>query len=451
MSRLVRDDVGVPHLYDIKINSIWTYVCMQSLSFWFLNAYLFLEYVRPQSIYAPLEDLPLAQISLIATLFALIVEGQIGKIANPENRLIVAFMGVVLVSSVFAYSPEISFTFLREFLIWFVVYFLIISVINTERRFFVFLLAFVLYNFKMTQHGFISWAGRGFAYTNWGVTGAPGWFHNSGEFGIQLSMFLPIIVCFNIGLWPYWNGIRKVFFTLMPVTGLGSVVATSSRGALIGVAAAFSWLVGASRMKWRALVIVAAVGIVVANVIPEEFVARLETSGADQTSFQRLERWADGVEMMNDHPILGIGYYNWEYYYRLSYDPMWGHGLSHNIFVQAGAELGYTGLLLFLLMILYVFVNNLRTRRMARQMNHRLFVLLAYGFDGALIGFLISGFFVTVLYYPYFWIHMAFVVALNNVTKNLQREMGKRKQISVSRNHLLPDRPPDTRRQVGYR
>jgi hypothetical protein len=38
---------------------------------------------------------------------------------------------------------------------------------------------------------------------------------------------------------------------------------------------------------------------------------------------------------------------------------------------------------------------------------------LAYGLDGALVGFMVSGFFVTVLYYPYFWINLAMTVSLH--------------------------------------
>jgi hypothetical protein len=41
---------------------------------------------------------------------------------------------------------------------------------------------------------------------------------------------------------------------------------------------------------------------------------------------------------------------------------------------------------------------------------------MAHGLDGALIGFLVGGFFVTVLYYPFFWINLAMTVALYNVT-----------------------------------
>jgi hypothetical protein len=37
---------------------------------------------------------------------------------------------------------------------------------------------------------------------------------------------------------------------------------------------------------------------------------------------------------------------------------------------------------------------------------------MSYGFDAALLGFIGSGFFVTVLYYPYFWIHCALTTCL---------------------------------------
>jgi hypothetical protein len=39
---------------------------------------------------------------------------------------------------------------------------------------------------------------------------------------------------------------------------------------------------------------------------------------------------------------------------------------------------------------------------------------MAHGLDAALIGFLASGFFVTVLFYPFFWINLAMTVALYN-------------------------------------
>ena len=58
---------------------------------------------------------------------------------------------------------------------------------------------------------------------------------------------------------------------------------------------------------------------------------------------------------------------------------------------------------------------NYRTRRAARERGEtaRFYADMANGLDGSLIAFLVAGQFVTVLYYPFFWINFAMSVALN--------------------------------------
>jgi O-antigen ligase len=270
----------------------------------------------------------------------------------------------------------------------------------------------------MTQHGFLSWAGRGFAYANWGVTGAPGWFHNSGEFGIQLATIIPLSIYFVWALRKYWGKLKLIAVLALPFTAIASVVATSSRGALVGAGAAILWMAFKSKKKVAvALVMVMPLAFIVSKTIPHESLARFETAGTDGTSQARLKRWKDGMEIMNDYPILGIGYANWPEFYERHYRPLPGQrlGLSHNIFIDAGAELGYIGLGLFLLMVLFTFINNHRTRKAALALDNKFLYYMAHAFDAGMIGFLVSASFVSVLFYPYFWIALAFTVALNNV------------------------------------
>ena len=422
-------DTGMSALYALNIRSIVRYVKSESAPFLWLNVYLFLEYVRPQSIYPNIDILPFAQTALLITLALMFREGIQHRARNVETIWISLFSITIILSSAFAYSPTTSFSKLDDFFVWLLVYYLIISIINTEKRFFVFLLGFILYSFKMSQHGFRSFVGRGFGFEGWGVVGAPGWFHNSGEFGIQLSIFLPIVICFMIALWAHWDRWRKSIFILMPLTGIVSVVATSSRGAMLGASAALLWLVGASRIQLKVVIAFLIIATLTYNITPEQSLQRFDTAGVDETSVNRIERWKDGVEIINDNPVLGIGYGNWVIY--RAREQGLGGGLPHNIFIQAGSELGYIGLIIFVLMIFNIFRNNLRTRRLARASNNKFLMMTAYGFDGALVGLLVSGSFVTVLYYPYFWIHLAMTVALNNVAK---RECG-------SAQTLISDRP----------
>jgi O-antigen ligase len=174
-----------------------------------------------------------------------------------------------------------------------------------------------------------------------------------------------------------------------------------------------------TRYRVRALVFAAVTAVAVYAVIPAEQKARLDSMGEDQTSVNRLDRWEDGVDIANEYPVLGIGYNNWGVYYHKYYNA----GLSHNIFIQAWAELGYLGLGAFIALIIATFRVNWRTRRLARSLRERgrFLYFMAHGLDGALIGYMASGFFVTVLYYPFFWINLAMTVSLSVAAKHSAR------------------------------
>jgi hypothetical protein len=111
--------------------------------------------------------------------------------------------------------------------------------------------------------------------------------------------------------------------------------------------------------------------------------------------------------------------------------------LPHNIFIEAGSELGYSGLVAFILLIIATFVINYRTRQLTRRHpGGNLFMFdMAHGLDGALIGYLASGFFVTVLYYPFFWINFAMTVALHRGTLNKLRDAGGSAESGMQRTH----------------
>jgi putative inorganic carbon (hco3(-)) transporter len=171
-----------------------------------------------------------------------------------------------------------------------------------------------------------------------------------------------------------------------------------------------------SRRKLKSLLVTLVLAVVVYAIVPPEQKARFEAMGQDATSVSRTTYWRHGLEMMRDYPILGIGYANWPEYHDVVYGR---RALPHNIFIQAGAELGITGLLAFIALLTSAFFVNRDTRRLARFApdGGRFIFYMAHGLDGAMVGFVASGFFVTVLYYPYFWINLAMTVALNNAAR----------------------------------
>jgi O-antigen ligase len=373
---------------------------------------------------------------------ALLWEGKAPKLPTTIGPLLGLFTLVLLASSVMAINPQAARAGWSVYFNWIVLYVLITNIVTTEKRFFVFMSAFLLWSLKMSQHGFRSWVGNGFGFAAWGVSGAPGWFQNSGEFGIQMCIFLPLMVEFILAFRSGWSKRLRWAMYFIPVTIVASMIASSSRGALLGGAAVSLWWIARSKHRMRSIVATAALVGVVWAVVPAEQKARFGSAGDDETSVARLDRWEAGIEMANQYPVLGIGYNNWGSYYG---------PLSHNVFIEAWSELGYLGLLSFLLLIGATFFVNHRTRRLVRRVRgHPPFLRhMAFGLDGALIGFLTSGFFVTVLYYPYFWMNLAMTVALHVAARHESRRAPPALLHSVTRRGTAPGRPRRAAPQRG--
>jgi O-antigen ligase len=273
----------------------------------------------------------------------------------------------------------------------------------------------------MAQFSFFNWAAAGFSFFNIGSGGGPGWFQNSGEFGIQMCIFLSLSAYFFLALhtnWPQW---KKLFFFLFPLTAMSGTISSSSRGALLGAGAVLCIMLIKSNHKFKGLVALVVIATLVYSFIPEQQLDRFHSAGEDSTSLYRMQMWVRGLDLLSRFPVLGVGLNNWTVANHTIYgiDSL----LCHNIFIECASELGYIGLMTFLLMIMFTFINNYQTRKHVLQHvgESRFIFYMAHGLDCALIGYLVSGFFVTVLYYPFFWINIAMTVALNNIARNISQ------------------------------
>jgi len=418
LAKSEKKNVDIKDLYAVKISEIWRQLKREHFSFWALCAYFLFEYVRPQSIYPEIDILPWAQLFLLLAILGAFMDSSVKLQSNALNKLIITFFCVVLLSSVFAFRPMIAFSDLKLFAGWLIVYFLIVGILNTRSRYFMFCLFYLIYSFKMSQHGFRSWADRGFGFTDWGISGPPGWFHNSGEFAIQMLLFLMMSGAIVLGIKHYWSKFKSFIFYLMPFTALISIIGASSRGAQLALFAACIWLVLRSDKKLVTIFIVLIVIVLAYFFLPDEQITRFQNMGNDNTSLQRMAYWDVGFEIWQKYPILGVGYGNWLVYIQHTYPegigPLQYHQLSHNIFIQVIADLGTVGLLLFLLMIVYILRLNAKSYVIGKKYGDPFIQYCSFGLNLGLVCYLVAGFFVSVFYYPFFWVQMGLAAALYN-------------------------------------
>ncbi|MDA8165867.1 MAG: O-antigen ligase family protein, partial [Desulfobacteraceae bacterium] len=165
------------------------------------------------------------------------------------------------------------------------------------------------------------------------------------------------------------------------------------------------------------------------------------------TGKERVESWEGGWKMFLDHPIIGVGAMNFGVwlpdYYPLDWkkNRMWGR-VAHSLYFTILPEMGLIGTMLFVRILLY----NRRTNRliakleedkgkllaasslppsereaMSRAIRTLYFISLAY--KGAMIGFLVTGTFISVFWYGYFWSITAAVVVTGNLARKLEDEI----------------------------
>ncbi len=421
-AKLVKTNFNIQDFYAVKVGVLWKAFKAERPVFWWLCVYFFLEYIRPASLYPVIDFLPWTQLSLLFALIAAVTDKEIKWVKSKVSILFVLFYLFVILSSVFAFQPSLSWEKIDVVVNWVIVYFLFICVVNTEKRFFIFFLGFLIINFKMSQHGFFTFASRGFSYTNWGVIGAPGWFHDSGDFGISMLVFSAAAISFTLALRKYWGRYKKIFFYFMIMTGLVTIIATSSRGAQLGMVAMGIWVLLKSRLGIKAVLGIVIISSLLYVLLPERMFDEYKSAGDDGTSQDRLAHWDFGIDVAIDNPLLGIGYENWLVYCNFMNPSGLGYKdtcrLPHNTYVSAGAEIGLIGLLLYMLIIFFIFRTNLRTRVNAKKIKNDYILYIAHGLDAGLVGYAVATIFFTNLFYPVFWFQLAMTVALYNISSD---------------------------------
>lgn len=408
---------------DIRFNALMKELKRSDFSFQLILAYVFIEYVRPQTMYPSINFIPYGKVIITLCILSSFFKKYKPVLTRTANTEMLSFMIVIVISSCLGVSFQTSFAAWPDYFDWLVIYYIIIRTVCDESRFTIFTILFTLCSFKMAQHSVRGWIAGGMGYSSYGFGAGTGFFHNSGEFGVQMCIYFPIAYYSYISLRKQLSALTSILMLVFPITGFLGFFSSSSRGTLLGGCAVLIWIAITSKNKIRTAIVILIIIVISTQIIPTKQIERLKESGDDNTSLARIETWKNGLTIANKYPVFGAGYKTW-----MVIDKKYYHGsglVQHNIFIECLSELGYVGLFAFVWLIWTTFKINSITRKMLGSKTRTLFFYnMSHAFDAALVGYLVSGFFVTVLYYPFFWINLAMSVALNNVSYRITHATG---------------------------
>lgn len=193
---------------------------------------------------------------------------------------------------------------------------------------------------------------------------------------------------------------RTTLAVLATLLIIACVILTRSRGGQLVVLAVFgTYFLVRSGMRG----VIAAVVLAVPALV---YGGRGDARASDST-VSRLDAWWEGVEMMRNHPVFGVGHGRFEEHHFQT---------AHNSYLLAGAELGILGLTLFVA-VLYAAAKIpwvAMTRYQDADDPRRAW---AIGLLAALAGASVGAFFLSFTYHPVLWLFIGLAGAFYTVVR----------------------------------
>jgi len=158
------------------------------------------------------------------------------------------------------------------------------------------------------------------------------------------------------------------------------------------------------------------------------------------TGEDRWYLWKLAWKVFLDYPIIGVGQGNISWNigkYQPLEDLKYRRGVGgkavHSLYFTLIPELGLVGILLFSGMLYFSYkdlkwilkkeflLKQNQSKEIIQQLHKIRFII--FGITGAMLGYLVSGAFLSVLYYPHFWFLIALTVSLKNIVDSQFRNL----------------------------
>lgn len=360
----------------------------------------------------------IAGMTVVGFLKELLIDKKIKLPSYPQNKALIIFFFVMGINVVFAYIKTYAFTTFMSMARVVALYFMIICLLDCKKKFQIFFIIFLLIN------GFLSILGlyNFFILDEYIDNLSIGGFVSDGnDFATVINAAIPFVFF----LYQAEKHTKyKIFYASLTILFVVAVICSFSRGGWVSLMGVSFSLILFSSKKIKTILLIFAAFLVIMFTIPQEFRNEFNTiSPETETAIMRLQLWKAGFKMFLDHPVIGVGMSNFASVYGRFYMPenpyAYRWSTVHSIYVQLIAEMGLLGVVSFVFIIYYLIKDNLTMQKelKATGFNNSFHYAVSQGLIVGLLGYLIGGAFLSILYYPVLYILAALTVALRNTVE----------------------------------
>jgi probable O-glycosylation ligase (exosortase A-associated) len=398
-------------------------------AYWLLVLAAWFEYIRPQDFAALLRSLHVAPVPNIALMVLWVAKGNRAALKDPIILLFLAFLALSAASVTFAVNTYWTYQATKGlflYLFGFVLPFNAFMNVPALRRFFA---IWVAMNSFAAFYAILH-AGHG-----------PGAFLGD-ENDLALALNVAIPYAYFLGQSPKMTRFARLAYRTALGLLIFGVIASDSRGGFVGLVGVIFFIFLYSKRRLRNFLLVGLLVAVLLPFVPSSYYQDMQTitNTQDETRGARIYLWDRAWDMFLDNPIFGVGAGNfgwrvedyeaklpeWELYQGRTH----GGRVAHSLYFTLIPEFGLVGSMVYAGMVVLVIV---RVRRTLKLTKNRVIdddelvdlFLIARAIIPSLLAFLLSGGFISVLYYPHFWYLIAFATTVESCIRHALDESNR--------------------------
>ncbi len=242
------------------------------------------------------------------------------------------------------------------------------------------------------------------------------------EIGLALNMAIPLLVYLQRQEQHFWRRRALLAVTILSII---ASLSTYSRGALLGLAVVVPLIFLKSRARLILLPVLIIAVIVLPSVMPKGWVSRMETIETykeDESANQRLNSWFVSYQLAKDYPVMGGGFrtFSREIYnlYLPGYQFAGAEHDAHSIYFQVLGEHGFTGLGIFVALLVSTLVSLRRLVWQTRKNPEQQWICnCAQMVEVSVVAYIVTGAFLSMSYFDLFYHLVAITVILKVLAK----------------------------------
>lgn len=281
---------------------------------------------------------------------------------------------------------------------WFVLYRFVVATLPSLARVRTAMMILLFFGMVLTveglQHAFSDdgrgWAGQDFAWMDdqaaaAGLAGRTRWvniFDGPGVFCVVYTITLPVALVMTM---PPFGMITRISAMVMTAMLLAATYYTGSRGGFLATVGVFGlFMLTRIRITPPRVALAGAVLGAAILLAPSHLTSTSDSHGSAQ---HRVSMWGQGIEMISQNPLFGIG--------RGNFAPYTGSLIAHNSGIEIMGETGFPGIFMWLGMLYMCYRNLFAAYKGLEDPKARAFMIAA---GLSLAGYMFSSLFVTLEY-----------------------------------------------------